>query len=148
VENASNTFRLIFVEETGRISSDRVTRAPSRNDPPADEDGSPVRIRAPDPNQDHTHVSDEGLLTPDLVLLPVHDEESLKVVVPSLRPPREKRRLRFTLPDDTQVPTREKTRPPEVSEQEYVVDKILDVWEVVDGRSRVYRVRWLVYNPN
>jgi hypothetical protein len=79
---------------------------------------------------------------------PVPDEELPNGVLPSLRPPREKRRVPFTLTDDTLVPTHDKARLPEVPEQEYVFDKILDVWETVDGRSRVYRVRWLRYNPN
>jgi hypothetical protein len=52
VENACNTFRLNIAEEAVRISSGRVTRAPSRNDPPADKDASPVRIRAPAPIQE------------------------------------------------------------------------------------------------
>jgi hypothetical protein len=26
--------------------------------------------------------------------------------------------------------------------------EIVDVWETVDGISRIYRVRWLGYNPN
>jgi hypothetical protein len=117
VDNAGNTFRLKIGDETVRISSNRVTRAPSRNDPPADEDGSPVRIRAPTPSQESIPVSTEGIPTPDRFFSPVHDEELPKVVVPSLRPPRQKRRVRFTLPDNTHVPTRDKTRSPEVPEQ-------------------------------
>jgi Chromo (CHRromatin Organisation MOdifier) domain len=35
-----------------------------------------------------------------------------------------------------------------VPEQEYVVDKLVDLWEAVEGSSRVYRVRWLGYNSN
>jgi Chromo (CHRromatin Organisation MOdifier) domain len=92
--------------------------------------------------------STEDPPTPDRVLLPVPDEEVRTVVVHSARPPREKRRVRFTLPDGTQVPTRDKTRSLEFPEQEYVFDKLVDVWEAVDGSSRVYRVRWLGYNPN
>jgi hypothetical protein len=67
VENAGNNFRLKIGEETARISSDLVTRAPSKNNPPADEDDSPVGIRAPAPIQDPIPVSTEGHPTPDLV---------------------------------------------------------------------------------
>jgi hypothetical protein len=71
-----------------------------------------------------------------------------KVVAPSSRPLRKKRRVHFTIPDATTVSVREKTRPPEVSEQEYVVEKVVDVGKALYGRSRVYRFRWLGYNPN
>jgi hypothetical protein len=40
VENAGNTFLLKIGEETVRVSSERVTRAPSRSDPSTDEDGT------------------------------------------------------------------------------------------------------------
>jgi hypothetical protein len=110
VDNAGNTFRLKIGDETVRISSDRVTRAPSRNDPPADEDASPVRIRAPTPSQGSTPVSTEVIPTPDRFFSRVHDELP-KVVVPSLRPPRQKRRVRFTLPDNMQVPVAQPNSP-------------------------------------
>jgi hypothetical protein len=87
MENAGNTFRLNIGEETVRISSDLVTRAPSRSDLPADEDGSPVRIRAPTPIQEPIPVPNEGFPAPDRVLSPIQVEESPKVDVPSLRPP-------------------------------------------------------------
>jgi hypothetical protein len=114
-----------------------VTRASSRNDPPADED-APERVP----------VSTEDPPAPDRLVSPVPNEEVPTVVVPSPRTPREKRRVRLTLPDDTQISTRDKTRPPGIPEQECVVDKIVDVWESVNGRSRVYRVRWLGYNTS
>jgi hypothetical protein len=79
VENAGTTFRLKIGEETVRISSDRVTRAPSRSDPPADEDDSPVRIRAPTPIQDPVPVSTEDPPIPDRILVPVPDEEVVDI---------------------------------------------------------------------
>jgi hypothetical protein len=72
-ENAGNTFRLKIGEETVRISSDRVTRAPSRNDPPADDDVSPVRMRAPTPIQEPIPFSTEGLPANDRVMSHVPD---------------------------------------------------------------------------
>jgi Chromo (CHRromatin Organisation MOdifier) domain len=148
MENAGSTFRLKIGEETVRISSDRVTRAPSRSDPPADEDGSPVRIRAPTTVQDPAPVLNADPPTPDRVSSPVPDEGVPAVFIPSPRTPREERRVRSTLPDGTQVPTRDKTRSLGVPEQGYVVDKLVDVLEAVDGSSQVYCVRWLGYNPD
>jgi hypothetical protein len=88
VKNAGTTFRLKIGEETVNVSSDRVTRGPSRSDPPTDEDGYPVRIRAPTPVQDPIPVSTVELPTSDRLLSPVPDEEVPTVVVPSPRPPR------------------------------------------------------------
>lgn len=102
----------------------------------------------PSPIPETSPVSSQDLPTLGRVVSPSQEESLSEVVVPSPLPRREKRRVRFTLPEDTSVPTREKTRTPEVSEQEYVVDKLVDVWEALDGRSRVYRVRWLGYNPD
>ena len=148
VENAGNNFRLKIGEETVRISSDRVTRAPSRNDPPPEKETSTENRVTPSPIPETSPVSSQDLPTLGRVVSPSQEESLSEVVVPSPLPRREKRRVRFTLPEDTSVPTREKTRTPEVSEQEYVVDKLVDVWEALDGRSRVYRVRWLGYNPD
>jgi hypothetical protein len=73
VENTGNTFGLKIGEGTVSISSDRVTRVPSRKDPPADEDASPVRIRAPTPFQEPVPISTAGLPAPERVLSPVHE---------------------------------------------------------------------------
>jgi hypothetical protein len=67
VENAGTTFRLKIGGETVRVSSDRVTRAPSRSDPPTVDDGSPARIWAPNTVQDSVPVSVEDPPTPDRV---------------------------------------------------------------------------------
>jgi hypothetical protein len=116
VENAGETFRLRIGEETIRVSSDRVTKAPVRDNNLDQED--------------HANPTPSPLApTP----LPSASEDERPVVPPPVpRTARPDRRVRFTLPE------------PETP-SEYVVDKLVDA-AMNDGGHVLYRTRWMGYN--
>ena len=115
LENAGETFRLRIGGETVRVSSDRVTRAPVREESVHHEDH---------PNPIPSQVAP----TP----VPSATEDSPPVVpIPVPRPTRPPRRVRFTLPEPD---------PP----SEYVVDKLVDA-AMDEGGHILYRTRWMGY---
>ena len=152
VENAGNTFRLRIGEETVRVSSDRVTRAPSRGKDPVGDKTSSERIITTAPRQEAEQEEPESppdLTSPDGILPPPTEGLPPVGLTPGKeKPPRVKRRVRFTLPEATPVPPRDKEPSNNASAQEYVVDKIVDAVDGFGDGSLVYRVRWLGYDPS
>jgi hypothetical protein len=116
IENAGETFRLRIGEETVRVSSDLVTRAPVRGNN-IDQDDHPNPIPIP--------------LAPSRVPSASEDEPPV-VPIPVPRTTRPHRRVRFTLPE------------PETP-SEYVVEKLVDA-AMNDGGHVLYRTRWMGYN--
>ena len=151
VENAGNTFRLRIGEETVRVSSDRVTPAPSRvNDPVGDKTSERIITTAPRQEvEPEEPESPPDLTSPDGILTPPTEGPPPGGLTPGKeKPPRVKRRVRFTLPEATPVPPRDKAPSNNASAQEYVVDKIVDAVDGFGDGSLVYRVRWLGYDPS
>jgi hypothetical protein len=113
IENAGEIFRLRIGEETIRVLSDRVTRAP-------------VRENNLD-QEDHVNPTPSPL-TPTTIPA-ASDDEPPVVPLPVPRTTRPNRRVRFTLPE------------PETP-SEYVVDKLVDA-AMNDGGHVLYRTPWM-----
>jgi hypothetical protein len=111
VENAKETFWLRIGEETIRVSSDRVTRAPVRK-MNIDMEDHPKPIPSPlAPTPNPSSAEDEPSVVP----------------IPVPRTTRPHRRVRFTLPE------------PDIA-SEYAVDKLVDAAMIEEGHI-LYRTR-------
>jgi hypothetical protein len=116
IESAGETFRLRICEETIRVSSDRVTKAPVRENNPDQED-HPKKSPSP--------------LAPTPIPSASEDEPPV-VPLPVPRTTRPNRRVRFML-HEPETPS------------EYVVDKLVDA-AMNDGGHVLYPTRWMRYN--
>jgi transposase InsO family protein len=146
VENAGTTFRLQIGNEVVRVSSDRVTRAPT-----AEEDIPPTSTA------NERSSSDGASPLPTEVAPPDPDS-------PVSGPPRTERRVRCSLPKESETsstrahrPKTRRTKPsdappptenPNRTTHEYVVDRIVDAVDGVGVGTLVYRVRWLGYDAD
>jgi hypothetical protein len=144
VENAGTTFRLQIGDELVRVSSDRVTCAPT-----AEVDIFPINA-----TNDGTSSEDDSPV-PTEVAPPLPNS-------PVSEPPRAERRVRFTLPKESgpsstrarRAETR-RTEPPialpptgtlDWTTHEYVVDRVIDAVDRFGDETLVYLVRWLGYD--
>jgi Chromo (CHRromatin Organisation MOdifier) domain len=96
-------------------------------------------------------LSSPDLSSVDGVVSHLRESPSKEVATPRReKPAREKRRVRFALPEPEQVSKGilDNALSNSTSAQEYVVDKIVDAVDSFGDGSLVYRVRWLGYDPS